>query len=358
MIKGFDMSALARILELGGKYYDNGVLDNAITILKRYDANLIRLRVFVDPFDINGKEYGAGICDLNYLLKNVEFCKENNVDYLLDFHYSDCWADPGKQTMPKAWMNLNVDELTNKVYEYTSSVLNCLRYKPTIVQIGNEITNGMLWPIGRTENFQNLVKFVNAGISAVNDFDKNIKTMIHLDNGTNNNMYHYWFDNYLNLGGKDFDYIGMSYYQIWNDKLSVLVDSIKDIVKKYSKKVIIAETSYPFTMEEYEEDIPKNDRKGMALKKNDIKNLEFEISKHGQVEYFEKLAEIINNTDGLEGFVYWGSELIPANGTGWATYEGIKYMNEKGPLGNEWANQAVFDYQGNALPVLETIKNM
>lgn len=354
MIKGFDMSALARIDELGGKYYEDGVCKNAIEILKNNGANLIRLRIFNNPYTLDGKEYGAGICDINYLKKNVEYCKKYNIDYLLDFHYSDCWADPGKQTIPKSWVNKSVNELCDLIYDFTYSTLDNLDYKPKIVQIGNEITNGMLWPIGHIDNFDNLVRFVNAGIKAVKDYDDSIKTMIHLDNGTNNKLYHFWFDNYYKLNGLDFDYIGMSYYQIWNKGLNVLKDSIIDIINTYHKKIIIAETSYPFTLEQYDEPIPIDERKGMALKKEGINNLEYGIN---QNEYFINLGKMINEIDGLEGFVYWGSELIPVDGSGWASYEGIEYMHEKGPLGNEWANQAVFDYQGRSLPVLKIIDN-
>ena len=107
MIKGFDMSAYARMAELGARYYDKGQEKNAYEILKDYDCNLIRLRIFNNPYTLDGKEYGAGICDINYLKKNVEYCKKYNLDYLLDFHYSDCWTDPGKQIMPKAWVNKN-----------------------------------------------------------------------------------------------------------------------------------------------------------------------------------------------------------------------------------------------------------
>lgn len=358
MIKGFDMSALARMNELGAKYYDNGVCDNAISILKKYGANLIRLRVFNNPYTSDGKEYGAGICDLDYLKKNIEYCKDNQLDYLLDFHYSDCWADPGKQTMPLDWINLNIEELENAVYNFTFDTLKALAYKPSIVQIGNEITNGMLWPLGYIDNSDNLVRFVNAGIKAVKDFDNHIEIMIHLDDGTNNARYHCWFDNYFKSGGLDFDYIGMSYYQIWNGKLSNLKDSIIDIIDTYHKRIIIAETSYPFSLDDYKENIADAERKGMALKKELVANLEYGISVEGQAKYFTELGKMINEINELVGFIYWGSELIPSAGSGWATYEGIEYMHEIGPLGNEWANQAVFDYEGNVLPVMKIIQNL
>ncbi|MDO4940771.1 MAG: glycosyl hydrolase 53 family protein [Erysipelotrichaceae bacterium] len=358
MIKGFDMSALARIYELGGKYYENGEEKNAIEIVKNNGANLIRLRIFNDPYSINKKEYGGGICDISYLKRNVDYCEKYQIPYLLDFHYSDFWADPGKQTMPKAWIGKSVDELVEEIYDFTYFVLNNLSYRPTMVQIGNEITNGMLWPIGDTEHFDNLVSFVNSGIKAVNDFDSNIKTMIHLDNGTNEELYDTWFEKYFNNGGMDFDYIGMSYYQIWNKGLRFLEDNIIKTIDKYHKKVIIAETSYPFTIDDYKENIPDNQRKGMALKKELIPNLEFDISRQGQCDYFDSLGKLIKRIDDLEGFIYWGSELIPYDGSGWATYEGIEYVKEKGPLGNEWANQAIFDYDGQTLPVLNAIKKL
>ena len=358
MIKGFDMSALAYIYEHGDKYFDSGKEENAISILKKHGANLIRLRLFNNPYSLYGKEYGAGQCDLMHLKQNVKYCKENNIDYLLDFFYSDCWADPGKQFMPKEWTSLSLDELEKHIYEFTFNTLNSLEYKPSIVEIGNEITNGMLWPIGHVDNFDNLVRLVNAGIQAVNDFDMNIKTMIHLDNGTNNDLYHNWFDNYYKFNGINFDYIGMSYYPFWNGTIQELENNIKDIIKTYRKRVIITETSYPFTLEDYKEDIPEDERIKSPIKGEAISKYIFGISKEAQSKYIKCIAKIVNKIDYLDGFIYWGSELIPSKGSFWATYEGISYMNGTPLIGNEWANQAVFDYEGNSLKILDTIKNL
>ena len=350
------MSALARIDELGGRYYDKGICRNAIEIVKDYGANLIRLRLFNDPFTEDGREYGGGICNLEYLKRNIDYCKRYSLDYLLDFHYSDFWADPGKQTMPKAWVNKNIDELEKLVYEFTIDTLKKLDLKPKIVQIGNEITNGMLWPVGHVSNFSNLVRLVNSGIRAVRDFDSSIKIMIHLDDGTNSRMYSTWFDSYFRLGGMDFDYIGMSHYLIWNDSLSALIRNISDVYNTYGKEVIIAETSYPFSRDDYRENIPEEERKRMASKKELMDKLEYGVSKEAQCAFYKDLLQMIKETEGLVGFIYWGGELIPKNGSSWSSYEGIEYTKEKGPIGNEWANQAVFDYDGNSLPVLEVIK--
>ena len=355
MIKGFDMSALAYMKECGARYYADSKEEDALRILKNKGANLIRLRLFNDPYDENGHDYGAGLCDLKHLKKNILNCQENGLDYYLDFFYSDCWADPGKQRMPKVWIDHDIDELEKDIYGFTYKTLGELDYLPKIVSIGNEITNGMCWPIGSAENRDNLNRLVSAGLRAVHDFDMGIKTMIHLDNGTNNGQYHAWFDAYE---GFDFDYIGMSYYPIWNDSLSSLAKSIEDIYATYGKQILVAETSYPFSDEDYGryEDIPEKERKGMALRKEHLSRLPYEISPKGQKQYMTDLMHMIDTLDCCLGFCYWGAELIPAKGSSWATYEGIAYMQEKGPLGNEWANQAVFDYEGKALEVLDTLQ--
>ncbi len=361
MIIGSDMSSVLEIEQAGGSYYHHGIKKDPLLILKDCGFRLIRLRIWNDPYDEEGNPYGAGNCDLETIKILSKRCKQYGLKILLNFHYSDFWADPGKQFVPKAWRNYNLKQLEKAVYDFTYQTLAELKkenLQPDIVAIGNEITNGLLWPIGKVDNFSNLVTLLNAGIKACRDILPSAKIMLHLDNGGNNQLYVNWFDNYFLNGGLDFDYIGLSYYMFWHGTLEDLKNNLNDLANRYGKEMIVAETSYGFTMEDYDEYEELEERTGMILNSKLIEGLPFEISKQGQCEFIETLMKLIDSIDnGLcLGFIYWGGESIPVNGCGWANQAALKYINENGPGGNSWANQALFDYDGNALPILETIK--
>ena len=363
MIKGCDVSNLLQIEKNGGRYYEDGIKKDALTILKDNGINLFRLRLFNDPYDELGNSYGAGECDINCVKKLATRAKQLGVDWLLDFHYSDCWADPGKQTMPKAWVGLSLDELTEQLYQFTKQTLQVLKEEnisPEIIAVGNEITNGLLWPVGKAPNWQAICQLVSAGIKACKEVLPQAKTMIHLDNGGNSEMYANWFGEYFKNGGADFDVIGLSYYPFWHGSFDDLRRTLSMLSNTYGKEMVIAETSYGFTMEDYKEYEGLSDwqRKGMAIKPELLEGLQYPLTKQGQCQFMLHLASVVDEFDKCTGFIYWGGESIPVPNSGWATEAGIEYMHEKGPGGNEWANQALFDYQGNSLPVLQTIKIM
>lgn len=363
-ITGMDVSTLLEVERLGAKFYDYGTRMDAMDILKGYGMNMVRLRLWNDPFSEDGASYGAGGGDIESVLALAKRAKEMNVGWLLDFHYSDCWADPGKQTIPKAWRGKDAAELAQAVYEYTKDTLaRCRkeRIMPQMVAVGNEVSKGLLWPYGKVPDYENIARFISAGIRAVRETDPEIPVMIHLDNGGNNDLYRSWFDEYMKNGGEDFEYIGLSYYPFWHGTMQRLADNMNDIAKRYHKKLILAEVSMGFTTEDYKdyEKLPDDLRKGMAATKELAENIEFPMTKEGQAEFMERVLTIIRDVpDGLgAGFFYWEPAWVPVPGSGWATKESLEYMNEKGPYGNEWANQALFDYDGNALPALEAIKD-
>lgn len=361
MIKGSDMSSVLEIEQAGGCYYQDGIKKDPLLILKDNGFNLIRLRLWNDPKDKFGNPYGAGNCDLECVKVLAKRCKKYGLKWLLDFHYSDFWADPGKQTMPKAWNSYDLDQLKKAVYDFTFETLQELKKEnlsPDIAAIGNEITNGLLWPLGKADYFDNLVSLVNEGLKACSEAAPETKTMIHLDNGGNNQLYVKWFDSYFSKGGRNFDYIGLSYYMFWHGTLDDLENNLHDLARRYGKEMIVAETSYGFTMEDYQEYEKIKERKGMALNSKLIENLPFEISEEGQCQYIEDLMKTIESIEKCKGFIYWGGECIPVEGCGWATAEALEYIEEKGPGGNEWANQALFDYGGNVLPAVKKIKNL
>lgn len=369
MIKGMDISTLLEEEEHGAKFYDGNGAEDLFVILKRHGVNSVRLRLWNDPYDENKNAYGAGTNDFDKTVILAKRAVEAGMSWLLDFHYSDFWADPGKQNVPKAWRGLNEDELAAAVYAYTSDTLLALKERnisPAFVQVGNEITNGMLWPLGHRdygkgerEDYFNpvLTRFLNAGIRAVREVLPSSKVMLHLDNGGNNALYQSWFDGFLRTGGADFDIIGLSYYPFWHGTISMLEYNMNDIAEKYRKPLIIDEVSMGFTMEDYAEyeKLGPNERKGYATKENLIKNLDFSMTKEGQRDFMRKINEVLSNVpDGLgQGYYYWEPAWIPVPGVGWATPAALEYTHEKGPCGNEWANQALFDYDGNALPALD-----
>lgn len=360
-IKGMDVSTLLEEEACGAHYFDDGKEGELLDILKSYDCNSVRLRLWNDPYAEDGTPYGAGTNDFEKLVTLSKRAKAHDMSILLDFHYSDFWADPGKQTVPKAWKGFSVSELEKAVYDYTSEVLEKLAkegIRPELVQVGNEITNGLLWPTGKKPEFENIAKYVSAGVRAVRAADKNAQIMIHLDNGGFNSMYREWFDEYTSRG-EDFDIIGMSYYPFWHGTIEELDFNMHDMAKRYGKKICIAEVSMGFTMEDFKEyeKLSDAERKGMATRPELLGKLTYPMTEQGQSDFMLDIMRRVSHVDGGMGFYYWEPGWIPVPGCGWATDAALAYTGEKGPGGNEWANQALFDYQGNALKTLSTIRD-
>lgn len=189
-----DLSTLLEVERCGGRFYDNGEEEDVLDILKRYGVNAVRLRLWNNPYSEDGKPYGAGGNDLAVTIRLAKRALEKGMGFLLDYHYSDFWADPGKQRLPKAWRSYGVKKLEEAVYAYTSVTLRTLKAAdafPTMVQVGNELSNGLLWPYGKTPEYDNIAKFVSAGMRAVRSVERELPVMLHLDNGGNfHGVYH------------------------------------------------------------------------------------------------------------------------------------------------------------------------
>ncbi len=362
-IKGMDLSSLLEVERCGGKFYDHGVNGEAMDILKSYGMNMVRLRLWNDPYDGEGRPYGAGGCDIGTVLALAKRAKSKQIGWYLDFHYSDCWTDPGKQTLPKAWRGMDEAALEHAVYDFTLETLNLCKQEdvpPSIVSVGNEVTKGLLWPFGQYPNYKNIARLISAGIRAVRDAAPGAKAMIHLDHGGSNDIYRDWFEHYLENRGEDFDCIGLSYYPFWHGTLDMLSHNMDDLARRYKKDLIIAEVSMGHTMEDYQsyEKLPDGMRKGMATTPKLAEQVPFAMTPEGQAEFMRELLQIIRGVPNHlgKGFFYWEPAWLPVSGSGWASEEAIAYMHERGPGGNEWANQALFDYDGNALPALGVIK--
>lgn len=362
-VKGMDLSTLLELERCGAKYYDNGEERDLLAIMKSYDVDTIRIRLWNDPWSETGESYGAGENDLKTSLEIAKRVTAAGFGVLLNFHYSDFWADPGKQIKPKAWADYDVKELEQAVYDYTLESMRTFLdagVNITMVQVGNELSNGLLWPEGKVPNYDNIATFVNAGIRAVRKADAAIPVMIHLDNGGNNALYREWFDNFTKRG-EDFEIIGLSYYPFWHGSLQMLNDNMNDIAERYGKDLVIAEVSMGYTMEDYKnyEKLSDEERKGYATRPALVEKIEYPMTKQGQYDFMEDFLNRISHIKGGKGkgFFYWEPAWIPVPGSGWATPASLKYMNDPGPCGNEWANQALFDYDGNALPTLALIRD-
>lgn len=360
-IKGMDISTLLEEEQCGAHYYDNGREGDLLKILNSYGANYVRLRLWNDPYAEDGAPYGAGTNDLEKTVIMAKRALKLGMGFLLDIHYSDFWADPGKQVVPKAWKDYNEEELEQAVYAYTKDVMEKLQENgatPTMVQVGNELTNGLLWPTGRKPAFDAIARYISAGIRGVRAVNQKIPIMIHLDNGGNNEMYREWFDEFTKRE-EDFQVIGFSYYPFWHGTLEELEFNMRDMAERYHRELIVAEVSMGFTMESYAEyeKLEPGQRKGMATKPELVEKIEYPMTKEGQTDFMKDVMKRIASVSGGRGFFYWEPGWVPVPGCGWATDAALAYTGEEGPGGNEWANQALFDFDGNALPALEAIRD-
>lgn len=365
-IKGMDISTLKELEQLGAKYYDKGMEKSLWEIMKEYGVNMVRLRLWHNPYDEDGRPYGGGTNDLVTTIELAKAARSHGIKWLLDIHYSDYWADPRKQFKPKAWKNYSVEQLEEAVYSYTKDVLNSLSQEgvfPDMIQIGNEVSQGMLWPEGRVPNYENLTRFINAGIRATKEMStkiqKKIQIMLHLDGGSDNMQFRTWFDKFIEQG-EDFDIIGLSYYPLWNGDVKGLICNLNDLAVRYGKELVIAEVAMPFTLEDYadREGLPLDNRKGMCSTEEFIANIPYPITLEGQKQFMKEFIEETAGVTGgkCRGFFYWEPAWLPIKDSGWANQASLSYMQSEEPEGNEWANQCLFDYDGNALPVWEVIR--
>jgi arabinogalactan endo-1,4-beta-galactosidase len=332
-VMGADISSLKKSENMGGIYaYEDGTQADALKILSDHGMNYARIRVWVNsPDGYHGKAQ---------LLEMAKRLKEYGIKLLVDFHYSDSWADPGKQPKPKAWENLDFEGLKKALYDYTFDVCNSLKVQdtpPDMVQIGNEITNGMLWPDGKNDkSFDNLAALLKEGVRAVKDCSPSTLIMLHVDNGGNNEMYRWWFDNIIGKG-VPFDLIGASYYPYWHGTLADLLNNLNDIATRYGKDIILVETAYAFTADDnddYENIIRTEEQPG------------YPFTPEGQAKMLADIMNVIRaipNGRGL-GVFWWDATWTAVPGNGWDPAHPA--------YGNNWENQALFDFANRSLPAM------
>jgi len=354
-IKGVDVSMLKELEAHRAIYYLNGEECDLFKILKKSGANLVRLRLWNNPYSESGEPYGGGTNDYATTLELAKRAADHNLNIMLDFHYSDFWADPAKQFKPKEWVNLTAEELQEAVYHYTSNTLEKMKQeniRPVIVQVGNEVTNGLLWPDGRVENTEMMAAFLNAGIRGVKEVLPETKVLLHLDFGTDNELYRKWFGA-IEPYHLEYDIIGMSYYPFWNGSIESLVHNMNDISRTYDKDVLVAETSIGYTTDSL-------GCNGVVFSEELEKNTDYPATKEGQELFLRDLCNAVRsvkNGKGL-GIIYWEPEWLPIPECAWAGKTGCEYMNDKAEIGNSWANQALFDASGNANQALINLGKM
>lgn len=243
--KGADVSWLPQMEATGYKFYDaDGTQKDCLELLKARGMNSVRLRVFVNP----NNDKASGHCSKDETIIMALRAQKLGMRIMIDFHYSDSWADPSKQNKPAAWTNHSFTELLNDVYQHTFDVIDALKkagVTPEWVQIGNEIPGGMLWPDGSTENWIQLGQLLNKGYDAVKAVDQNIKVIVHVDEGNNNSKFRNFFDN-ATAQKVRYDVIGLSYYPYWikKDYTETIVDlqfNLNDMAQRYNKEVMIVE---------------------------------------------------------------------------------------------------------------------
>lgn len=242
---GADISFLPQLESRGIKFSDNGVQKDAIEILKDHGFNYIRLRIFNNPAATKGYSPQKGFCDLEHTKQMALRIKKAGMKLLLDFHYSDYWADPQQQNKPSAWEGLTDEKLALALKEYTKEVILALKSQgttPDMVQIGNEINHGMVWPDGHIGNPDQLAQLIKAGVDGVKEVDPSIIIMLHIALGGQNDESVFWLDNMIARGVK-FDIIGLSYYPRWHGTLSDLKNNMLDLISRYKKDINLVEYS-------------------------------------------------------------------------------------------------------------------
>lgn len=323
LIKGVDISFLPEMEDAGIKFFSAaGTEHDMLDILQEHDVNTVRLRIWHSPV--------SGHSSLAEVKTFSDRIKAKGMKVWLTVHYSDTWADPGHQEKPQAWNTASFTDLQDSVYKYTKKIMT--QIDPDIIQIGNEINGGFLFPDGATSNVSNFVALLKKGVQAVREASPETKIMIHLA-GFNEAI---WLYQQLATNNVDYDMIGLSYYPIWHGKILTTVQStINTLGATYGKEVVIAETAYPFSLLWNDDETNIVGESGQLV-------VGYPATPIGQKNFLLKIRQMVTDSPNGAGFCYWGAE--------WVAFAG-NVME-----GSSWENQALFDFNNKATPAWEAFE--
>lgn len=366
-IRGMDASSVLAVENSGAKYYNfAGEEQDVFLTLAQAGVNYIRLRVWNDPYDVEGHGYGGGNNDLATAIALGQRASQYGMKVCIDFHYSDFWADPKKQIAPKAWENMAIEEKAQALYDYTTDSLKQLLEAGVdvgIVQIGNEINSGM----SGENSVTNVMQLLDAGSKAVRavatEVGKDIRIAVHYTNiQDQNDIKKYALD--LRKNEIDYDIFAVSYYPYWHGDFANLQEVLAMLHERFEKKVMIAETSYCYTSED-------GDGYGNSIEGKSDLVAGYPATVQGQADFVRDVMEQANIAGAL-GVFYWEGTWIPVGpasadnsakweefGSGWASSFASDYdPKDAGPYygGCSWDNQAMFDFEGHPLPSLNVFK--
>jgi arabinogalactan endo-1,4-beta-galactosidase len=332
-IRGVDASFVTRVEDKGGEYFQrDGTPGEVFEIMAANGVNYARFRIWNDPPE--------GYCNEADVLALAQRAAQAGMKILIDFHYSDEWADPDTQIKPVAWQSLEYDDLVQAVHDYTQQVVGDLIAQgtpPAMVQIGNEIPAGMLFPDGQVwpEEFDTdaqwakLAELIGAGIQGVRDAGSSAEIMIHVDKSGNLADAIGFYDRMVALK-VDFDIIGLSYYSTWHGEIEAMQATVNGLALRYGKPIVLAETAYPWTLDWY--DYTNNI---IGLEEHLLDGYPATVA--GQTAFLQAVRQVLEEVpNGLgRGFFYWEGTWIAVKD------------NDKD--GSPWENMALFDFEHNAL---------
>ncbi|AWO76377.1 extra-cellular endo-beta-1,4-galactanase [Geobacillus thermoleovorans] len=365
-VKGVDVSSIIALENSGVKFYNAaGKKQDIFKTLKEAGINYVRVRVWNDPYDAKGHGYGGGNNDLEKAIEIGKRATANGMRVLVDFHYSDFWADPAKQRPPKAWANLNFEAKKKALYRFTKESLKAMlkeKIQVGMVQIGNE-TNGAF--VGETD-WAKICELMNAGSSAVREMNRNILVALHFTNPETPGRYAS-IAKMLAEHKVDYDVFASSYYPFWHGTLANLTSVLKHVANTYHKKVMVAETSYPYTKKD-------GDGHENTAPKSSGQILNYPITVQGQANSIRDVIQAVAAVGkrGI-GVFYWEPAWIPVGpperlkqnekkwekyGSGWASSFAAEYDPDAAIWhgGSAVDNQALFDFNGRPLPSLYVFK--
>lgn len=368
-IRGMDASAVLAVENSGAKYYGfDGEEQDVFKTLAEAGVNYIRLRVWNDPYDENGNGYGGGNNDVATAIELGKRATQYGMKVCIDFHYSDFWADPTKQYVPKAWKGMNLEQKSDALYDFTvtslTDILNA-GVDVCMVQIGNEINKGM-----SGETFMSSVaELLKAGSSAVREVSKaagkDIQVAVHYtDIDKQGEVAKITAD--LDKYGVDYDIFAMSYYSFWHGSMENMQEMAEYVQDTYGKKVVIAETSYCYTTED-------GDGSGNSVSGDGDLVDGYDATVQGQADMLRDICAAADEAD-IMGVFYWEGTWIPVGpadadnssiwekyGSGWASsYSGSYDPKDAGKYygGCSWDNQAMFDFTGHPLDSLKVFREL